>query len=156
METNGQEGNTKFVLKKSRQKLLIKEESEGNGNCFFKLICLGTFIKKRSSRMAFPGRRKPSNRLKKILRKIPESVDPSDYEDEFSPSKSFEMIKNRRRGQTRRGNKLRESVNGNPQVEFEDQNADEILKQIFENKQKQGESNIRTRRRHAFEKKIRK
>ena len=103
--------------------------------------------------MVFPEKRKPSNRLKKILSKKTESIIYSDSEEEMSSSKSYEMIGIRKRNQSRRLKKMQKKLDNGNEEEFQINQGEEILQKVFENNIPQRESKIRTRRRIAFENK---
>jgi aldehyde:ferredoxin oxidoreductase len=125
-------------------------------------------IKKRSSRMAFSQKRKPSSRLKRVLQKIrtPNSEDISD-DDSFKSSISpIQKLKKhtRTRSKSRRLDKLmtrrnvikkneNENKGNENDTNYNNEEAEEILQKMFKNEEIKGESNIRTRRRFAYEKK---
>lgn len=136
---------TKIVLKKNNEMMSIHPNPPKSSRDSSQLI------NKRNSEVGMSFRRAPSTRLKRISRRHVESE--SD-EDIYSPGRLAKQLGRSRRRQKGKRGQSRERELINVEEPKRDHDGEAILKQIFENKQPHGESRIRTRRRVAFESRL--
>jgi hypothetical protein len=141
--------NTKIILKKTEESLKIQPLEKPKDT----FAITDPSLSKRNASTAFPGKRAPSSRLKRVMRKeSKESIEVNSSEEQSLRK----MINRRNRSRVRRniinGRNQGNEVKNNVEDEVkEEMNGHAILQQIFENTEVKRESKVRTRRRMKFE-----